>query len=118
MAITPTTQVTVLLCTCPNADAGRTLAATLLDEKLIACANIIDGVRSLYRWGGKLCDDTECLLIIKTIPAHVHRLTERIATLHPYDVPEVLALSTVDGHVPYLDWVAASVSPAPSDSSS
>lgn len=104
-------QVSVLLCTCPDLKTGQAIAHTLLEERLVACINIVEGVRSLYRWQGQICDDSECLLIMKTTENTVEKLTNRIPAIHPYDVPEVLALDTSSGHIPYLDWVVSSVEP-------
>ena len=102
-------DVSVVLCTCPTVAAGHALAHTLLEERLVACVNMVDGVRSIYRWDGAICEDNEVLLVIKTTTDKLSELTTRIANIHPYDVPEVLALPTIAGHSPYLDWVAASV---------
>ena len=110
-------QVSVLLCTCPDLKTGQAIAHTLLEERLVACVNIIEGVRSLYRWQGQICDDSEHLLIMKTTKNTVKKLTSRIAAIHPYDVPEVLAITTSSGHAPYLDWVVSSVDPESSTAS-
>jgi periplasmic divalent cation tolerance protein len=99
----------VIFCTCPDADFGAELAGKLVESRLAACVNLIDSVRSIYRWEGKLCDDREVLLVIKTTEPHVVALTEMLAELHPYDCPEVIALPVTSGHAPYLDWLAAQV---------
>ena len=82
------------------------IARTIVDERLAACANIVRGVRSIYRWQGKVEDETETTMIIKTVPERLSALTKRIVELHSYDVPEVIALAVVGGHAPYLDWVS------------
>lgn len=97
--------VGVVLVTCPDAETGARIARALLEERLIACANLLPQVRSLYRWEGKVEDDPEVLLVLKTGGARVEALTERVCALHPYDVPEVIQLPVTAGHAPYLQWV-------------
>ena len=100
-----TTPVRVVLCTVPSEEAGVQLAQTLLDERLVACVNILPGVRSLYRYKGKLEDDRELLLVMKTTEDRLATLTRRVPELHPYEVCEVITLEVAAGHPPYLDWV-------------
>lgn len=99
------TRARVLLCTCPDADAAASIARTLVGERLAACANIVPGIRSIYRWKGEVCDDPEVLLIIKTDAARVDALIERAVAVHPYDCPEVIALPVEAGFDPYLSWI-------------
>ena len=75
------------------------------EEGLAACVNRVAGVRSTYRWDGKLCDDAEVLLLIKTLETRFEALEARIRALHPYEVPEIIALPVVAGSTGYLDWV-------------
>lgn len=96
----------VVLVTCPPARAAR-LAAALVDERLAACVNIVPRVTSIYRWKGKRRRDVESLLVIKTRRSAFARLRRRVVELHPYEVPEVIALSIGAGHGPYLKWLAA-----------
>lgn len=103
----------VCLVTCPDAEVAKTLARQLLAERLVACVNIVPGVTSLYRWEGEVQEDTEVLLIIKTTEARLGLLKERLPQLHPYSVPELLALPVGDGLPAYLNWVAESVSSNP-----
>jgi periplasmic divalent cation tolerance protein len=91
--------------TAPDADVAGRIANTLVDERLVACVNILPGLRSIYRWEGKLCDETEVLCLMKTRLNLFPALRDRIATLHPYRVPEIIALSLAAGSVPYLDWI-------------
>ena len=84
---------------------GEKIARTLVAEQLAACVNIVPGIRSFYRWEGKVTDDTELLLLIKTKAALFDALKERVLALHSYDLPEVVALSIEKGHEPYLDWI-------------
>lgn len=103
-----TTSVRVVLCTVPSEQVGVQIAQTLLEEQLVACVNILPGVRSLYRYKGKLEDDRELLLVIKTSDERLPSLIRRVPELHPYEVCEVIALEVSAGHPPYLDWVLGS----------
>lgn len=96
----------VVLCTCPS-EAAKELAHALVEERLVACVNIVPGVTSIYRWEGKVCEDGETLLIMKTQASLIEALTSRILALHPYDVPEVIALPLADGegNPAYLRWL-------------
>ena len=97
----------VVFSTFPNPEVAAEVARTLVTEQLCACANLVPAVRSIYAWEGKLCDETETLAILKTTPDRLDALTARIATLHPYAVPEVIAVPVAGGHAPYLAWVGA-----------
>jgi periplasmic divalent cation tolerance protein len=97
----------VVLCTCPDEDTGRRIAATLVEEHLAACVNRMPGVRSTYRWQGQVQDEPEVLLIIKTVTSRYAELELRLKALHPYDVPEIIALPVVTGSAHYLAWIAA-----------
>jgi periplasmic divalent cation tolerance protein len=99
--------VLVALSTVPSAAAGRKIARALVGEKLCACVNIVPGLRSVYRWKGKLCDDREWLLVMKLPRRKLKALARRLPELHPYEVPELVALPVVGGHAPYLAWVMA-----------
>jgi periplasmic divalent cation tolerance protein len=97
--------------TAPNRDQASHLARTLVDERLAACVNIVDGVVSVYRWEGKICDDAEVLCLVKTRPELLADLIDRIGALHPYDVPEILAFEVYDGSPAYLAWLDESTRP-------
>ena len=97
----------VVLTTLPNADAAAALAKTIVEERLAACGNILPAVRSIYRWQGKTQDEPEVLVVLKTQRALFEPLRARIVQLHPYEVPEVIALPIAEGHQPYLDWIAS-----------
>lgn len=79
----------------------------LVDERLAACVNLVPGARSIYRWQGQLCDEVETLAIVKTTTERVDELTARLVSLHPYEVPEVIAVPISAGYAPYLAWIAA-----------
>ena len=96
-------------CTVPNAEEGAKIASALVEEKLAACVNVIDGLRSFYYWDGKVCDDPEALLMIKSRHDRFDALKERIVELHPYDVAEVIAFDIASGHTPYLNWIDESL---------
>ncbi|MCX6678099.1 MAG: divalent-cation tolerance protein CutA [Methanothrix sp.] len=97
----------VVFCTAGPGEA-EPLASALVEERLAACVNI-SPVRSCYFWEGKLNCDEEVLLIIKTKKSQFEPLQKRILELHSYAVPEIIALPIIEGHQPYLDWVAQSV---------
>lgn len=103
------TDCVVVLVTAPGPEVAADLARTVVEEKLAACGNIVPGLRSIYRWEGKVCDEPEVLLILKTTADRFDALRERVVALHPYDVPEVLRFDVKDGHAPYLEWIRDSV---------
>jgi periplasmic divalent cation tolerance protein len=101
-------DIFVLLSTCPDAATAERIARELVGASLVACVNILPGLRSIYRWNEAVQVDEEVLMIMKTGAERVSEACERLVALHPYDVPEVIALPVVDGHHPYLQWVADS----------
>ncbi len=98
------TEARVVLCTAPTAVADQ-IAHRLLERRLIACANVLPGVRSHYRWKGKIETESESLLILKTTAAKIDELFAEIASIHPYDVPEMLSLPVDAGSHAYLAWL-------------
>jgi len=101
------TNVLLCYCTCPNAASAQHLADALVGESLAACVNRIPGVHSTYRWKGQVTTDVEELLLIKTTVERFEALKERVVALHPYELPELIAVPVERGHVAYLDWVRA-----------
>ena len=101
----------VALVTCPGPAAAARLADALIRRRVAACVNIVPSIRSVYRWKGKIERAGESLLVIKTPARAFERLRRAVIELHPYDVPEVIALPIKAGHAPYLSWVFRSVSP-------
>ena len=99
--------VIVVFSTFPSEDKAADIARTLVSEQLCACVNLVPPVRSIYRWQHEICDERETLAIIKTTRERFDALKARLIALHPYEVPEVIALPVEAGHEPYLDWVAA-----------
>lgn len=98
----------VALCTAP-ADHSERLARAVVDERLCACVNVVPQVRSFFRWEGRTDVADEQLLVAKTTRAGFAALRDRLAELHPYDVPEVIALDVAAGLPAYLSWVVTSV---------
>ncbi len=105
------TEAVVVLVTAPTVESAAEMARALVEEGLAACGNVVPGVRSIYRWAGEIHDDPEVVLLLKTERRLVAALKERLPALHPYQVPELLALPVEDGLSPYLAWLAASVRP-------
>jgi periplasmic divalent cation tolerance protein len=112
MTPSPATPDAVLLCycSCPDADSALAMAEALVGERLAACVNRLPGVVSTYRWQGAVTSDTETLLLIKTTAGRFEALKARLLQLHPYELPELLAVPVERGHPAYLDWVRDSVS--------
>ena len=98
-------ELRAVLVTAPDAACAERIGRALVDERLAACANLLPGVRSIYRWEGAIEEADEVLLVLKTRAAQVDALAARVAALHPYDVPEVLALPVAGGSARYLSWV-------------
>ena len=101
-------DILVLLSTCPDAATAERMARELVAASLVACVNIVPGVRSIYLWNGAVQADEEVLMILKTTAGRLAAVRERLVALHPYDLPEIVALPVVDGHHPYLQWVVDS----------
>ena len=97
----------VVLVTAPSPEVAAALARTLVEERLAACGNVLSEVRSIYRWEGQVREDAEALLVLKTTRARLEALRDRVLALHPYDVPEVLALPVEAGSAAYLSWLAS-----------
>jgi periplasmic divalent cation tolerance protein len=95
----------IVLSTVGKEEDAAAIARTVVEENLAACVNIVPAVRSLYRWEGAVQDERESLLIIKTTEANGPRLMDRIRALHPYQVPEILAVAVDRGDEPYLRWL-------------
>jgi periplasmic divalent cation tolerance protein len=110
----------VVFITVPSPEVGGKLARTLVEERLAACVNLVPGITSTYRWQGEVQVEPESLLIVKTGRDLYDALAARVRALHPYTVPEIIALPLAAGNEPYLQWIADSTvadgrepSPAP-----
>ena len=99
------TPCLIVLSSVPSPEKGKEIAGKLVDERLCACVNILSGVHSIYRWQAEIQNDPECMMILKTTPERYQDLEERLNGLHPYDVPEILALPVYAGAESYIDWV-------------
>ncbi len=95
----------VVFITVPDEERAVAVARALVEERLAGCVNIVRGVRSIYRWEGKIEDDPEVLMIVKTSGGLFSRLEERVRELHPYSVPEVISLPLAEGSEDYLSWL-------------
>ena len=101
--------------TCDSEDEAQAIAGTIVEERLAACANVIPGMTSVYRWEGRIEQGAETVLIFKTQAALVERLTARVRSLHSYDCPCVVALPVAGGNPAFLDWIAAETDADTSD---
>ncbi|GGP19433.1 dihydroorotate dehydrogenase [Thermocladium modestius] len=90
-------------------DQGIRIGRVLVEEGLAACVNVVRGIRSIYRWKGNVEEDEEALLIIKTTRPALDRLVRRVKELHPYEVPEIIAMPIIAGNEDYLRWIEESV---------
>ena len=99
----------VVLCTVPTLETAERIAQAVVERRLAACVNVVPGLVSIYRWKGALQRDEERLLIVKTRAERFEALRAAIVELHPYEVPEVVALPVIAGHAPYLTWLDESV---------
>jgi periplasmic divalent cation tolerance protein len=95
----------VVLCTVGGAEDAERIARELVERRLAACVNVVPGLVSIYRWKGRVERDEERLLLIKTRAERFLELKAALVALHPYELPEVLALPVQAGHEPYLDWI-------------
>lgn len=97
----------LVLCNCPDEEVANRIALAVLESGLAACVNILPRAQSLYRWQGKIESATEIPLLIKSTAANYPVLEAAIQKLHPYDIPEIIALPVERGLPAYLNWVAA-----------
>ena len=95
----------VVLVTCGSEEEGLKIARALVEDGLAACVNLISPVRSIYRWEGKIFDENEWLLIIKTQRGNFGELEKKVKSLHSYSVPEIIGVPILEGSSSYLDWV-------------
>lgn len=95
----------VVLVTAPHREEAERIARKLLDERVAACVNIVEGIRSLFWWQGKVDEASEVLIIIKTRLDLFEKVIEYIKRLHSYSVPEIIALPIIAGNVEYLRWI-------------
>ena len=101
----------VVVMTTSNKEETARIVRSLLKERLIACANIVGPVSSLFWWQGKIDEENELLVFMKSHKNLFERLSDRVMEIHIYDVPEIIALPIVGGLPPYLDWLKTSLQP-------
>lgn len=106
-------QVSLLYCPTPDPQTAETIANTLLDESLIACANILPGSTSLYVWKGQRERASEALLLLKTSPSRVPQVQKRVLELHPYETPCLLEFRADGASTAFAAWVSDSTAPKP-----
>jgi periplasmic divalent cation tolerance protein len=103
----------LLLSTAGSVEDATRLARILVEERLAACVNVVEGVRSVYRWQGAVQEDPEALMLIKTSAERYQALAERLLSEHPYDTPELVRVDLAGGDPSYLTWLADEVAAAP-----
>jgi periplasmic divalent cation tolerance protein len=103
--------ILLAISTFPDAETASRIARQLVTEKLAACANIGAPVQSIYHWQGNIEEAQETMVFFKTTDARFEEFQSRLRSLHPYDVPEVVAVRVADGLPDYLQWVAESTTP-------
>lgn len=101
----------IILCTVDSEELGEKIATDLVENSQVACVNIVPGIRSIYRWEGKLCRDAEFMLVIKSVAGKFNDVRERIRQLHTYRLPEVIAIPIADGDAEYLRWLREAITP-------
>jgi len=102
-------RVMVALTSVPDRETAETVGQHVVAEGLAACVNVVPGVTSIFRWEGSVQRENEILILFKTTRERIDDLRRRVVELHPYDLPEVVALGVQAGHGPYLDWVVEEV---------
>ena len=102
-------QATVVMTTVGNEEQAYLIAREIVARRQAACVNIVPGIRSIYRWKGKICKDGELLLIVKTLQGELEGVTATIRELHSYELPEILSFHVDHGETGFLGWIAASV---------
>lgn len=95
----------VVYITAPNEDEAARIAKAIVEERLAGCVNIVKGIRSIYSWQGKIEDESEVLMIVKTREELFESLSRRVKELHSYTVPEIIAIPIIDGSGDYLNWL-------------
>ena len=101
----------VVLSTAPDIATGERIGRALVEARLAACVNVVPGLVSIYRWKGSLSRDSEVLCVIKTRRTLLSRMAARLRQVHPYEVPEILAIAVQSGARPYLAWLLAETRP-------
>lgn len=98
-------RYSVVFCTVPSRETGISIGEELVKKQMAACVNIVDGIMSIFSWKGEVCRENELLLIIKGPSKNFETIRKEIASLHPYEVPEIIELEIQNGHQDYLRWI-------------
>ncbi|MFZ3091019.1 MAG: divalent-cation tolerance protein CutA [Nitrospirota bacterium] len=98
-------EAVVILITASSIDEAKKIGNALMEERLIACVNIIPQVESIFYWQEKVCNEKEALMIIKTRKSLINDIIKRVKSIHSYSVPEIIALPIISGSEDYLKWV-------------
>ena len=100
----------IVLCTCPDRETAQEIASTLVEYGHAACVNILPGIASVYTWQGQVQQDEELQLLIKTTGQAYRKVEETVLRLHPYELPEIIAVPVVKGQGDYLQWISITTS--------
>ena len=98
-------SILIVHCSCAADGSAETIARTLVEERLAACVSVVPGMRSTFRWEGETHTDAEVLLLIKTTRERYPALAARLLELHPYELPEIIAVDVSAAHAPYAEWI-------------
>ena len=101
----------LVITSCPSEEQAKTLARELVKNKLAACVQISQGITSVYEWQGDLCEEQEFSLQIKCLAKHYSAIEHTLSKLHPYDVPELIAVPVTQGLPAYFDWIKETTQP-------
>ena len=101
----------LIMCTADTPDLAHRIGTKLVESRLAACVNILPGIRSIYRWEGKICNDGEVLLLIKSTAWRFEEIRAFIRGIHSYQVPEIIAVPITAGDADYLNWLRQNVGP-------
>jgi periplasmic divalent cation tolerance protein len=103
------TETIIVFVTVPGPREGSRISKAILTSRLAACVNVIPGIQSMYQWKGRIVREKEAMLIIKTTRVGYRKLEQKIKLLHPYKVPEVIAIPIICGSSQYIEWVKREV---------
>ena len=102
-------SILIVHCSCSADGSAETIAKALVEERLAACVSVLPGARSTFRWEGETHSDAEVLMLIKTTQKRYAAMAERLLELHPYELPEIIAVDVSVAHAPYAAWVEQQV---------